>query len=60
MIDKENPLKDVWSVSIANMVSRQEIYAKFELQVNEFVDQNSNVGIFTGEPEPFNFFSVDK
>ena len=31
----------------------------FRLSMNEFVDENNQIGIFMNDPEPYQFFSVE-
>lgn len=59
MKDQSNPIIDTLQVTRTLMRPDLDYILDFSLQVNTFTDNDSIVGIFTSEPEPFNFFSVD-
>ena len=58
MLDASDPIKSV-HLGLYDFLSDQSTLNHISIQVNEFTDQNSYVGIFNAEPEPYPFFSIE-
>ena len=59
MQDQSSPLLDIYDASQIFPKLGFDFSLDYKLQLNSFVDNDSIVGIFNKEPEPYNFFSVD-
>ena len=58
MDDASDPIKSV-QLGLYDPLSDKSTHNYISMQVNEFTDQNSYVGIFNAEPEPYPFFSIE-
>ena len=59
MEDQSSPILDIYDASQIFPKPGFDFSLDYKLQLNSFVDNDSIVGIFNKEPEPYNFFSVD-
>ena len=59
MDDQDSPILDSYDASRIELRPDFDYKLDYKLQLNSFSDDNSILGIFNLEPDPYVFFSVD-